>query len=524
MNIRFSKHTRQYHKWVGLVCSVFFVILSVTGVILMHYEELGLNNVNVSGKFLPQKYFQVVSKRRSIQALAVMENASGVSIFAGTSHGLFRSQNGGSNWTELKEGLFNQRIHSLAVLPGDGIVYAGTAQGIFRSEDGGDSWTDWFDETSGLPSGEVADIAVHSENPDTLFAATRAGLYSSADGGESWEPSFLGADLGETPPVTFVRFSAVDSRLIFIGTERDTYRSVNGGADWEKVWEEPIGAPIRALLALKTDPEFLYAGTGQGLYKSFNQGRNWIRDKNKNIKSVRRLFSDPGNLSHLYLVTDDRLFFSPDGGDHWRRVEIERGGIEGGEGLGGNFELTRVTLTHGPSPVLLAGTRNGLLLSRDSGKSWAVADLAHPDNQAPREELRMDLVKLITEIHTGRFFGSWFVWLVDIATLGLIFLIFTGVVITVYRSFAGKKKAVSLPEEIAIDEIIDFKETAHDLSTESHQIHDMIEHISKHLEKCKTVYMSREKGEIKEVTKHITTLDKKMQRLMERLEEFEKIS
>ena len=52
----------------------------------------------------------------------------------------------------------------------------------------------------------------------------------------------------------------------------------------------------------------------------------------------------------------------------------------------------------------------------------------------------------------------------------------------------------------------------------------MIEHISNHLDKCKTVYMSREKTEIEEIGRHITTLDKKMHHLIHRIGEFEKFT
>ena len=74
------------------------------------------------------------------------------------------------------------------------------------------------------------------------------------------------------------------------------------------------------------------------------------------------------------------------------------------------------------------------------------------------------------------------------------------------------------------DLIIDIQDTADDLTHESLEIHDMIEHISNHLEKCKTVYQSREKKEIDEIGRHITTLDKKMHTLMNHISEFEKFT
>jgi len=114
--------------------------------------------------------------------------------------------------------------------------------------------------------------------------------------------------------------------------------------------------------------------------------------------------------------------------------------------------------------------------------------------------------------------------LVDLATLGLILLVISGIWIGANRNkIRRRKKDASISEEEE-DLLINVQETADDLYNESSEIHDMIEQISNHLEKCKTIYMSKEKKEIEEIDRHITTLDKKMHHLMRRIGEFEKYS
>ena len=93
-----------------------------------------------------------------------------------------------------------------------------------------------------------------------------------------------------------------------------------------------------------------------------------------------------------------------------------------------------------------------------------------------------------------------------------------------YRNMIKKRKQAGEREELETDLIIDIQETADDLSHESMEIHDMIEHIGNHLDKCKTIYLNKEKKEIEEIDRHITTLDKKMHHLMERIGEFERTS
>ncbi|MDP7552809.1 MAG: hypothetical protein QF791_06385 [Nitrospinaceae bacterium] len=100
----------------------------------------------------------------------------------------------------------------------------------------------------------------------------------------------------------------------------------------------------------------------------------------------------------------------------------------------------------------------------------------------------------------------------------------TGGLIALYRNQVAKRKKRAITEEIDTDILIDIQETTDDLSEESLDIHNMIEHIGKHLDKCKTVYVSKEKKEIEEIGRHITTLDGKMHQLMERIKEFDRIS
>jgi hypothetical protein len=275
------------------------------------------------------------------------------------------------------------------------------------------------------------------------------------------------------------------------------------------------------LRVLATDPEFIYAGTHKGLHKSFNKGQIWIKDNSKGLKKVRSLFVSPRNLSHIYLATDNGLWFTKNGGDSWASIHGNKSSLIKTLSLTRASTLTHIAATALPSPTLFLGTSDGLFISSDQGNQWQSVDLAVTADASIKEERKMDLVKLITEIHTGRFFGSYFFLLVDLATVGLVILVISGIFIAVYRQQTKSRKKVSMTEDLDTDRIINIRETASDLSSESQDIHDMVEHISNHLDKCKTIYQSREKKEVQEIGRHITTLDKKMHTLMARLKEME---
>ncbi len=90
----------------------------------------------------------------------------------------------------------------------------------------------------------------------------------------------------------------------------------------------------------------------------------------------------------------------------------------------------------------------------------------------------------------------------------------SGIWVGIARKRIKRGKKGQSTGELETELLINVQETADDLSVETNEIHDMIEHVSSHLKKCKSIYMSKEKKEIEEIDRHITTLEKKMHNLM----------
>jgi len=528
LNTNYFKQTRVLHKWMGLACFIFILVLSVSGILLMHSDSLELEKRMVAGQYLPKKYFTVGGSHLVVQSLAVTSKNGTQVLFAGTDHGLFRSEDSGQHWVKLKQGLFSHDIRVLAVSPEDSqVIYAGTPKGIFKSEDQGESWDEWFDEASGLTNTVINDLLIGPRDPDILYAATQGGLFVSQDGGEFWDPS--GDGIPENQDVRAVRFSAAQPDHLIIGTGIGTFRSSNGGQHWEKKWAV-LPQNIFSLVTLNTDPEFIFVGTGNGLYKSFNGGLNWLKDKNSSLEEVRSLFVDSRGQSVIYLASGKGLFSSKNGGDLWQEITPDKNNIQKGEKVVATSFNTVFYLAGSQTypSLLLAGSDSGLFISNNNGKLWNFIDFGEAGNTMSQENFKMDLAKLVTEIHTGRFFGNYFFWLVDISTLGLIALAFSGLMIIFYRNKMKRGKAIqkaAKDQEMQVDQIIDIAESIDGLTQDSQSIHDMVEHINKHLEKCKSIYsISKEKEEIEKIGKHILKVDKKMHHLMEHIGSFGKLA
>jgi photosystem II stability/assembly factor-like uncharacterized protein len=94
-------------------------------------------------------------------------------FYAGTSQGLFYSNDGGINWS--RTGTFTM-VRAVAIDgENDSLIYAGTSSGIYVSTDAG---TGWQQQNEGLVITDILSLAFRSQTPRTVFAGTNgSGAY-----------------------------------------------------------------------------------------------------------------------------------------------------------------------------------------------------------------------------------------------------------------------------------------------------------------------------------------------------------
>ncbi len=109
-------------------------------------------------------------------------------LFAGSDGGVFRSTDGGANWTAINKGLTNHLVLSLGQNR-SGMMFVGTAgDGVFRSTDSG---ANWAAVSNGLSNKTVLSLA--GIRPGEILAGTDGGgVFRSTDNGLSWTPAITG--------------------------------------------------------------------------------------------------------------------------------------------------------------------------------------------------------------------------------------------------------------------------------------------------------------------------------------------
>jgi hypothetical protein len=169
----------------------------------------------------------------SIAAVGVLPNTNGFTLFAGIDNGpvgaafLMKSEGLAGSWAVVK-GSFpaDAVVASVAVASAssggtDPPVLAGTSQGLFRSDDRGVTWN----ALAGLPSTDFNLALFNPANPDQIYVGSdgdqgNGGVFRSLDRGASW--STFGAGLPSTPRVTALALQPLNPAQVVAATWNPT--------------------------------------------------------------------------------------------------------------------------------------------------------------------------------------------------------------------------------------------------------------------------------------------------------------
>ena len=126
---------------------------------------------------------------------------------------LFKTTNGGEVWNESSSGMDDddQPVYALAIDPDStNTVYAGTRGGVYKTSDGGSNWSHTH---CGLDT--VNALLILPSSSSTIYAGTAQGVYRSVDRGSNWSPASGGLTVVD---VSSLGASAAPLERIYVGT------------------------------------------------------------------------------------------------------------------------------------------------------------------------------------------------------------------------------------------------------------------------------------------------------------------
>ncbi|HPS65054.1 MAG TPA: T9SS type A sorting domain-containing protein, partial [Ignavibacteria bacterium] len=187
--------------------------------------------------------------------------------------GVFLSQNNGTSWSAVNNGLTNPDISSLELSGSK--IYAGTGDGVYLSQNNGQSWSAL---NNGMTNQNVKSIVFSGSR---IFAGTDAGVYLSQNNGNSWTAvnnGLLNLNINSL---------SLNGSMLYAATGSGIFFSQNNGSSWTGVNNGLTNLNVNSFGINGTN---IFAGTDGGVFLTINSGQNWV-EKNQGFDSIPRIYS-----------------------------------------------------------------------------------------------------------------------------------------------------------------------------------------------------------------------------------------
>jgi photosystem II stability/assembly factor-like uncharacterized protein len=344
-----------------------------------------------------------------VAALAAVKEDGKLTVYVGAaSGGVWKSENGGTTFKPVFDKQPVQSIGAIAIDPqSPKTVWVGTGEswtrnsvsignGVYRSTDGGDNWT-----YLGLKESErISKILINPKDKDTVYVCVPGklwsdsedrGVYKTTDGGKAWSKILKGPNL--STGCSMLSMSAEDPKTLFAGmwdfrrkgwtfrsggenaaaaSGSGFFKTTDGGTTWAELDEKSAkGLPPKpwgriAVTTAPSKPDMVYAlieSARSALFRSDDGGKSWEERDRSNWMVWRpfyfaNLIVDPKNENKVY-KPDLTLIMSEDGGKSFS-----------GMGGGGHGDFHDLWIDPENTGRLIAGDDGGVWYSYDGGSTW----------------------------------------------------------------------------------------------------------------------------------------------------------
>ena len=257
--------------------------------------------------------------------------------------GVYKTTDGGKSWNKILYVDKNTGCSDLTINPSDNnTLFAGMWQfrrkgytfnsggpgsGLYKTTNGGANWSKIKE---GMPEGELGRIAVaySSVDPAKVYAlveAKNSALLHSYDNGENWEEVNISSRVAERPfYFSLIVPDPVDTNRIY-KPGFNLYVSIDGGNLFTSPYVEGgrVHGDLHALWINPKDNSQMYLGTDGGLYTSVDRGSSWRQFMNLPVAQFYHVSVDNKKPYNVYGGLQDN--------GSWYAPSSDAGGIENGD-------------------------------------------------------------------------------------------------------------------------------------------------------------------------------------------------
>ncbi len=317
--------------------------------------------------------------------------------FGAVAGGVWKTLDGGANWTPLFDKQDISSIGAIAVAPSDhNTIYVGTGEaairgdttygtGVYKSVDAGKNW-----KNIGLrDTRQIGALIVHPTNPDIVLVAAlghafgpnaERGIFRTSDGGKTWtkvlskDENTGGIDVvfdPHNPNLVFASLWQARRQPWFFssgGPGSGLYKSEDNGVTWKQLTGNGLPDGILGRIGISVsgaDSNRVYAiieAKEGGIFRSDDGGEKWTKVNDDGRFRQRawyfsKIYADPKSVDTVY-VLNTGAFKSVDGAKTFNLLPARHGDHHG--------------LWIDPQNPNRVGNANdgGASISMDGGKTW----------------------------------------------------------------------------------------------------------------------------------------------------------
>ena len=294
--------------------------------------------------------------------------ASHTHIFEGNDGGIWSATAGNtcspaSCWANLNQDLTITQFQSIAAHPSTaGTFFGGTQDNGSPQHTGSSIWTL-------LDGGDGGWTAYDPSNPVTMYHTYfNASPARSDNSGVTWND--ISSTINQADPTSFYVPMAIDSQspsTLYIGTNQ-LYKTTNQGNNWS-----PLSSPaadnfgvLSAIAVAPSDDHYVYVGTSNGTFYASTNSASSFTSHTTGLSSntfLTKIAVDPSNPQKVYATFSGfgvpHVFFSSNSGSTWTDITS-------------NLPDTPTNAILVRNGNIYVGTDIGPFVSNNGGTSWSV--------------------------------------------------------------------------------------------------------------------------------------------------------
>jgi photosystem II stability/assembly factor-like uncharacterized protein len=251
---------------------------------------------------------------------------NGSTLFEGNDGGVYKTTNGGTNWTDLSNGMVISQIYRIGVSQTSAnTVLTGLQDNGSKLYNGG-FWTD-------VKGGDGMECIVDYSNSNYMYATyVRGQISRSTNGGSDFFPTNISANIpGGQPVGAWVTPYVIDqnnSATLFAGYDR-IWKTADRGNNWASASQVLSGTnKLRSLAIAPSNSNVLYAADLTSMWKTIDGGAtNWASISlpalsGNSITYIAVKNNDPNTLWITCggYTDGSKVFQSTDGGSIWTNI------------------------------------------------------------------------------------------------------------------------------------------------------------------------------------------------------------